>query len=128
MLYEFKCPQCFNVYTEIYKVSDRDTPTPCPKCRSLGKRIISVSTADCFSERPAWIGSVGDVVDPTTSPAAHEFFRNRTRENYRKFMEATGLRHVESGEKLGKNTKPIDMDRANKRICENLRKRKTIHL
>jgi hypothetical protein len=126
-LYLFVCPCGFQT-TEIFPMASRPDTIPCPKCGKKAKHRISVSTADCFSERPAWIGSVGDVVDPTTSPAAHEFFRNRTRENYRKFMEATGLRHVEPGEKLGKNTKPVDMDRANKRICENLRKRKTIHL
>lgn len=125
--YPFKCPDCGHYEEQIFTIASRPDSIPCP-CGGKATRRIGVSSADCFSERPSWISSVADIVDPSTGHAAKEFYNNRTRENYQKFMQESGLRHVEPGERLGKQPSNRDMGKINRRLAENLQRRKRIEI
>lgn len=126
-MYPFKCKKCGHYEEQIFTIEQRPDSIPCP-CGGKATRRIGVSSADCFAERPSWIASVAETVDPSKSHVEKEFKRNPTRENYNRFMSEKGLRHVEDGEKLGKNTKPIDMNRLNRRLTEQFRAKKRIHI
>jgi putative FmdB family regulatory protein len=125
--YPFKCPDCGHYEEQIFTIASRPDSIPCP-CGGKATRRIGVSSADCFSERPAWIASVGDIVNPNGSHAEREFYVNRTRENYSRFLREKGLRHVEPGERLGKHTKPVDLGKITREVYERQRERKKIHL
>ncbi|MCL1985536.1 MAG: zinc ribbon domain-containing protein [Betaproteobacteria bacterium] len=40
-IYEYTCPNCQNVFEEWLKASEAAENTPCPKCGSQARRIIS---------------------------------------------------------------------------------------
>lgn len=127
-IYPYKCKKC-GWYDELmFTIADRKDSVKCPECGGKATRRIGVSSADCFSERPGWIASVADVIDPGESHAAREFHQNRTRENYQRFMEHRGLRHVEHGEKLGKQPSTFDRKRVVEKMTENLRRKKRIEI
>lgn len=124
-LYSFRC-KCGYQFEEIYTYASRPDTLPCPRCNKTARHVISVSTVDNESECPAWIKSVTDVVDHTDSPVHREFCANPTRANYRKFMEYTGLRHVEQGEQLSRGT--VDKGKIRRDMLESHRKRSTIYI
>jgi hypothetical protein len=126
-LYLYVC-DCGEKFTQMFPMNERPESVPCKNCKGIAKYRISVSSADCFSERPAWIASVGDIVNPNGSHAEREFYGNRTRENYNRFLREKGLRHVEPGERLGKNTKPVDLGKITREVYERQRERKKIYL
>ena len=126
-LYQYVC-DCGNKFTEIFPMASRPDTAPCPLCGETAKYRISVSSADCFSERPSWISSVADIVDPSTGHAAKEFYNNRTRENYQNFMRASGKRHIEPGEPVGWKPKPTDLTPVKKRLADQLRKERRIEI
>ena len=126
-IYPFRCGDCGAYKEEIYAIADRPEFIPC-HCGGRMKRQIGVSSADCFSECPKWIASVGDVANPNGGAAEREFVRNRTRENYNRFLKETGRRHVEAGETLGKTGQPVDVGKITREVYERQRERNKIHL
>jgi putative FmdB family regulatory protein len=40
--YDFACSSCETRYTKILKMSERDTPVPCPECGEVGQRVPSL--------------------------------------------------------------------------------------
>ncbi len=125
MLYTFRC-ECLHKFDELFTVAERPDALPCPKCGKQAKRIISISTVDTESECPDWIRSITDVVDPSDGRVHREFCANPTRENYRKFMSETGLRHVEPGERISRPE--FDKGKVKKEMLESMKRRNTIYL
>lgn len=124
-LYSFRC-KCGYQFEEISTYADRPDTMPCPRCGKKARHVISVSTVDNESECPAWIRSVTDVVDPTDGRVHREFVSNPTRANYRKFMQETGLRHVDPGEKLKHDG--ADGQKLRRDMLELYQKRSTIYI
>jgi hypothetical protein len=111
----------------MYPMEKRPDTVKCPRCGGKAKRVISVSTVDTESECPAWIRSITDVVDPSDGRAHREFCSNPTRQTYRRFMQETGLRHVESGEKM-RGGEGADGQKLRREMREMHRKRNTIYI
>lgn len=40
-IYEYKCPQCGNIFEEWLKVSEAEETAACPACRAQAQHIIS---------------------------------------------------------------------------------------
>lgn len=56
--YCYECPENHQ-YEEVLKIADIDTPTKCPRCGNVGKRVISFRHSDpTFSEK-LYSGGVG---------------------------------------------------------------------
>lgn len=105
-VYEYRCHTCGHVFDEVSSFSSRKTETPCPLCQGKAFYQFSVGGVDNASEAPAWLKDTIQVVDPEGGPVHTEFIRNPTRENYHRWLNATGLRHKESGEP----TRPAQYD------------------
>lgn len=127
-LYHYACKGCGYEVDTFFPMNDRADSIECPDCGGSAKYRISCSTVDCSSECPKWIGSVADVVDPSQSREANDFYRDRTRENYLRFMKASGKRHLEPGEEVGTKPKPADLTPVKKRIADDLRKSRRIEV
>ncbi len=52
-IYEFKCPNCEEVTTEMRLIAERDNEAKCPKCQTVMTRILFGSTLN-FSLSPAF--------------------------------------------------------------------------
>lgn len=100
-LFDYECIICGEL-TERLNPSDIET-IMCPKCGANATKIISGSGR--LPDDAPWIKSVVDVVDKA-NPAPHvqEFVRHPTRANYKRWMRAEGLRHLEPGERPARNT------------------------
>jgi len=53
-IYEYMCPRCNTEFELMCPMSQADNPAFCPKCKSQGKRLLSVfaSTADSSIKVP----------------------------------------------------------------------------
>ena len=119
-IFDNECQQCKTVFESIAKVSEEILP--CPKCGADSKRIISGSYRQ--QDDSVWIRSVLDVVDrESKEPHTREFLKRPTRENYKNWMKATGLRHFEPGEERQRPQAP-DLSKVKKETWENLQKRR----
>ena len=95
-LYDYECPSCGAVTEHIAETYEEFLP--CPKCKNLAERIISVSGVNTANEDADWIRSVTEVVDKEGGEHCQRFLKNPTRSNMRNWMRKEGLRHLEPGE------------------------------
>jgi len=103
----------------------------CPVCGKKARRIISLTGVNCINEDAGWVKQVLEVVDKKgREPETKEFLKNPTRSNYKAWMKARGLRHLEPGEE---NNRPEPVNKEDKRrrmkfIMENYRKRTALEV
>jgi len=122
-----ECSKCEHSFEVIAGIEERTTA--CPKCKGTAKRIISMSGIHTANEDSGWIKSVLEVVDKdSTEPHVVEFRKNPTRENYKRWMKKSGLRHLEPGEERNIHPEPPDMSRVHKEVWEKHRKRNTLEV
>jgi len=127
ILSDFKCKNknCGFIFEEI--ITPDVKTLKCPRCGSEAKRIITTSTVNLANEDAPWIRSILEVVDKESNkPETIEFLRNPTRSNYKRWMKAEGLRHLEPGEKPQKPK--IDLDKIKERVLEKYRERTRIEI
>jgi predicted nucleic acid-binding Zn ribbon protein len=99
-VYDLECQECGVIKEHILSVSQMEKGGfECGECQGVMKVIISASGQYCGNDDAGWLKSVTDVVDPTTGPAAAEFYKNPTRAGYKKWMKESGIRPREHGEK-----------------------------
>ena len=99
-IFDYECQDCGKIEEKI--ILDLDANEISCDCGGRAHRIISCSKTSIFTanEDAPWIRSVLDVVDKeATDKATVEFRKNPTRQNYKNWMKANGLRHLEPGEK-----------------------------
>ena len=104
-VFDFECPECGCV-TEQITPSDQQA-VRCPNCQAEARKIISVRGPNCANPDAEWIRSVVEVVDKEGDRFCREFVQRPTRENYRRWMQSQGLRHLEPGEE---RHRPQEMD------------------
>lgn len=66
--YEFNC-KCGEVFDEVYTIAERNTPTKCPKCKKLAKRVISMRQKEPgFTDKlyPYWDRGLNKVFNSPT--------------------------------------------------------------
>lgn len=91
-------------------MSDCPATVKCPSCKGIARKIISIPGSNLASESPDWIKSIREVVEKDSDkPHCQEFLKDPTRDNYKKWMEGEGLRHLEAGEKPGRPTPSPDI-------------------
>lgn len=96
LLFDYECPSCQVI--EERMVMAHDEAVTCEKCGSQMTKVF-VSAGSRLPDDAAWIRSVLEVVNKdSVKPHTREFIMNPTRENYRKWMKAEGIRPLESGE------------------------------
>jgi hypothetical protein len=123
-VYDHLC-ECGHITEAIMPVDVE--ATDCAKCGKRSVRIISCSGQNCANEDAAWIRSVLEVVDhSSTERHTREFISNPTRENYRRWMKGEGLRHLESGEKQ-RREKP-DMNKIHREVMQRAVERRRIEI
>jgi len=123
-LYDFLCSACEQVHEAITPMNQ--DKKKCPDCGSMAKKIISGSHRE--QDDSKWIRSILDVVDKESKdPHTREFLKRPTRENYKNWMKATGLRHFEPGEERQRPPAP-DLDKINKETWNRLQERRRIEV
>ena len=127
-LYDHQCADCGHIFESLAKMDDTG-PLECPECGGKARRIISVSGTNCANEDAEWIRSVTEVVPKgeDATPIDREFVRNPTRTNYRRWMKARGLRHLEPGEKPGR-PKRVSNEEVARKLWERRQKRNRIYI
>lgn len=125
-VYQYRCEACAYIFDDISTYELRKAELPCPACGGITHYTFAVGNVDLESERPDWLRSTTEVVDPDGGPVHREFIANPTRENYRRWLKVTGLRPKEAGEP----TKPTERDtgRLRQKMVENYRKRQRIEI
>lgn len=134
-IYDYECqdPKCGYLETDRFAHID-EQELKCPKCNNTSKRIISLSGIHCANDDAAWIRSVTEVVEKDPScKASMQFLKNPTRTNYKRWLDAKNLRHVENvkgapPEAFDRSKQQIDMERINKAVMERRIKRNTLHV
>jgi putative FmdB family regulatory protein len=95
-LYDFSC-ECGNIFETFAAHADRTKH--CPICNKPARRIVSLGRSAWRHDAP-WVESVLEVVDKESrDPATRAFLETPTRENYRRWMKANGLRPMDENEK-----------------------------
>jgi len=56
MTYEYECPECGQEFEVVLRMSDSDTPQKCPKCSTVGVKILSggagfILKGDCWPSK-----------------------------------------------------------------------------
>ena len=106
-IYDYECKHCGHLEVDVYSGLE-DQHLDCVSCPEKMERIISLSGVHCANEDADWIRSVTEVVEKDGScRASMEFLQRPTRTNYKNWLAAKGLRHVEN-EKGGP---PMAIDR-----------------
>ena len=126
-IFDFKCENksCGLIF-EGFVTSGVKT-LKCPRCGSQARRIFTATTVNLANEDVPWIRSILEVVDKESDkPETIEFLRNPTRSNYKRWMKAEGLRHLEPGEKPQKPK--IDLDKIKERVFKKYRERTRIEI
>jgi putative FmdB family regulatory protein len=96
LLFDYECPQCQTI--EERMVSAHDEVVTCEKCGATMTKVF-ISAGTRLPDDAPWLKTVLEVVaKDSTKPATREFLKNPTRENYRKWMKAEGIRPLEPGE------------------------------
>lgn len=98
-LYDFQCKDCGFIFESL--ASSRERVKACVNCHSpFAARIISCSGGLNWRPDAPWLETVREVVDKeSTKPETRAFLESPTRENYKKWMKAEGIRPLEEGEK-----------------------------
>lgn len=121
-LYDHEC-SCGMVFEDLAGMAEE--VRPCPGCGAMARRIVSVSGCYLGNQDAAWLKTVQEVVDKqSTKPATREFLRNPTRQNWKDWMRAEGIRPMEGMEhrrpeafdEAGHARKMLDIHRRRKRI------------
>ena len=122
-LYDYQCHKCNHTW-EVIERSELKITRICRKCSGKARRIISLSGVNCNTEDAEWIRSITEVVnkDPGNKPEDRAFLKHPTRENYRAWMKANNLRHMEPGEGPTKPP-PVDERVLTDRLMERHRER-----
>ncbi len=100
-LYDFQCRNCGFIFEAFAKYEEH--ARPCPECRHpFATRVISCGSSFLRPDA-VWLESVKTVVDKeSTKPETRAFLETPTRENWRRWMKAEGIRPLEEGEKPAK--------------------------
>jgi putative FmdB family regulatory protein len=122
-IYDYECDKCGTITEHILNTSDSEHSINC-SCGGQANKIISASGAFCANEDAAWIRSVTEVVDKEGGVAAQRFVKDPTRRNYKEWMKETGVRPLESGERM--RPEPTNVNRLTDRVMEMRRKRNKI--
>jgi len=125
-VYQYRCDACAHVFDDISTYALRKAELPCPVCGQTARYTFAVGNVDLESERPNWLRSTVEVVDPDGGPAHREFIANPTRENYRVWLKASGLRPKEAGEPT--RPEPRDTSRLRQQMVENHIRRHRIEI
>lgn len=124
-IFDYECRKCGTIPDEIRGYNEQFIK--CPTCGRKAKRIITGTFRQ--NDDAAWIRTVVDVVDKKSkNPATREFIRNPTRANLKAHLKATGLRHVDPGEKFGNLNPEFDVKAHTDRIMEARQKRNAIEV
>jgi putative FmdB family regulatory protein len=124
-LYDFECKSCNTTTEKITHWSEN--AVVCPKCHGIAFRIISIHGQNCTNEDAPWIRSVLEVVDKDSDKVhTKRFLAEPTRENYRAWMKAEKIRHLEPGEKSVRAS--LDLKRHTDKVMEMRRNRHRIEL
>lgn len=125
-IYDFSCETCNLIHEAIVPM---DKEYDWCDCGHAAKRIISVSRSHGIEVTdPAWIASIREVIDKeSTNPYDIELMNHPTRANYKRWMKARGLRHLEPGEGPTKPPLP-DEGKMTRELWKLHRKRNTIEI
>ena len=63
-IYEYKCPKCGEVTSELRSMSEREDPLECPRCGAAAEVILSRFATGKGDSRPGCWSSV-DTCGPT---------------------------------------------------------------
>jgi hypothetical protein len=93
----------------------------------MAYKIITASGQFCVNEDADWIRSIREVVDKEGGVSSQRFLQDPTRQNYKKWMKDTGIRPMESGEKM--KPPPVDEKKLTESVMKMRQKRNklTIH-
>ena len=110
ILYQYQCQKCNQISEHYFNMSDCQPTVQCPSCKDIARKVISIPGANLASESPDWVKSIREVVEKDSDkPHCQEFLKDPTRDNYKKWMEGEGVRHLEAGEKPGRPTSSPDI-------------------
>ncbi len=126
-IFSYRCSSCnYDFDSFCTSHTERSPILPCPRCGEEAKYIISVGKVDVSSECPQWLKGSAEMADPEGGPHCTEFIRDPTRQNYKNWLEKSGLRHMEPGERPQKPK--VDTSNLRKEMKESHRKRMRIEL
>jgi putative FmdB family regulatory protein len=125
-VYQLKCKSCGQEFEAICPVADRDWQA-C-ECGASAGVIPAVRGPNCSNEDAGWISTIREVVDKESKdPYDVAMCRpNPTRSDYRAWMKAKGIRHLEPGEKPRREE--IDVRRHTDLIMRMKQERERIHV
>jgi putative FmdB family regulatory protein len=124
-VYDYLCRKCGEINDEIRGYDEQYIK--CPDCGRKSKRLITGTSRQ--NDDAAWVRSVVDVVDKKSkNPATREFIKTPTRANLKRHLQATGLRHVEPGEQLGRITPDFDVKAHTDKLMKYRQQKNSIEL
>ena len=133
-IYDYECASCGHFDRDVLARMEEQF-LKCSKCQGVTERIISLSGVHCANEDADWIRSVTEVVDKEDKScrASQEFLKSPTRTNYKRWMDAKGLRHLENHHggpppAFDRSKQTVDMERINRKVMERRRKRETLEI
>ena len=100
-LYDYECSRCGYI-EEFMADSDDFNVQCCPQCSHGMVRIVSLGRGNSMPVDCDWIADAREVVNKnpkSQKPEDREFLKFPSRQNYKNWMKANGLRHLEPGEK-----------------------------
>ncbi len=116
ILHDHWCKFCGTSFEAMVKWDERESS--CPNCGKHAERYFKSGCANTEPIDAAWIKTLHEVVDKDSNkPHVVEFLKSPTRENYKRWMNGEGIRHLESGEKMAR-PKPFDVEAHARKVAE----------
>lgn len=137
-IYQYECPSCYNQQEHILSVSEMERFEELAEtiggvggllceCGAIMKHIQAIGGQYCSNEDADWIRSVREVVGHDNPlPEAQRFMKDPTRQNYKTWMKAQGLRPLENGEK--RQQPEFDINAHTEKIMQRRQKRRRIEI
>ena len=100
-IYDYQCIYCDHTEEIIANVDNLDIFW-CRQCGNKMQRIITLGRGNSMPVDYDWIADVREVVNKnprTQKPEDKELLNFPTRQNYKNWMKANKLRHLEDGER-----------------------------
>lgn len=125
-VYDQECLSCGHTFEVIAGYDDEILP--CEECGAESRRVIAVNGPNCANDDTDWIRSITEVVEKGSGKPHNEIFlKNPTRANYKRWMKAEGVRHLEPGEE-NRRPGPVDVKAIGDKLFNRHRKRKRLEV
>ena len=96
--FDYQCPECQAFAADVFfKLSEKPLVVSCPVCGCDMRQVPAIGVV--LGDEAAWLQSVTDIVDKDGGIHCKRFIDTPSRDNYKKWMKAEGLRPLEPGEK-----------------------------